>query len=92
MNNIEELADLLQATYEKLSRDTSVSAEATTLFGTASKVITALTNERVKLKAELNAYRDALIRISNEDFRGNRPAGAVEAYQVLMQFKGGNKQ
>lgn len=46
-----------------------------------------LCKELVRSRKQNEIMRDALKEIANQDFRGNRPAESVKAYQTLKQIK-----
>jgi hypothetical protein len=44
-------------------------------------------HELLQLKSDYKKMKEALEKIANEDFRGNRPWGATIAYAVLKELR-----
>ena len=49
------------------------------------EVIDSMYDEIERLQAENAKLREALEKIANEDYRGNRPQSAVIAYEALAE-------
>lgn len=51
------------------------------------KKIDNLTTQLVSYEVTIDYLKDTLQEIANEDFRGNRPSGAVKAFKALEGLK-----